>query len=491
MGPSSVRHEAAVLQYAVDVRLDAVFFDGLVEALTAPVLASNPYPLLVRQLRLAIHRLDHWSEPDASLGRRLQNASVPMVESQAHVYGLPGHQLYGAHAAVVLADAATVEPLLDRFAGAGNGSITWRQGSARVTLTTGFAGRIVLYGRMLPHLTDVEVREDYYAEGPSLDDALHLFARNVHGNAVDMVEKGTAYVHEIRVGDARWTVGNAMAQRSLFLADVARAAANRQAIRMRAYFPMDWRYVAVTKHFVARYGPAGSPEAFSSMPASADPTAAYRTLFRTRDKAALWLSHTAPDASGVASVQAAVAHARVRVRDDWQAGRVLSAYRWLLLAARAQKDFGIVPSVWRMLHSAAGDVEYLLGLNTTIRELVAAELETADVASEIPNDIDLGLLNEMYAEYARRVCALLATHSCTTTAAFNDAIRERLELLVAADSASADLELVIHEDTLTALEEIADLLQCVGDGIASEMHALCPDMAALVSSIVEDIPSRR
>jgi hypothetical protein len=56
---------------------------------------------------------------------------------------------------------------------------------------------------------------------------------------------------------------------------------------------------------------------------------------------------------------------------------LLNAYRWILTRTLLLKhmDADQIPEVWRMLHSLAGQFEYLHSLNLTMKSLVKYELK--------------------------------------------------------------------------------------------------------------------
>ncbi|XP_067828934.1 uncharacterized protein [Heptranchias perlo] len=159
----------------------------------------------------------------------------------------------------------------------------------------------------------------------------------------------------------------------------------------------------------------------------------------------------------------------------------LITYRLAAVKCLIGQRYDVIPACWRMLHSAAAQLQHLSRLNETIQELLSVEkvngiklAGSTDGSVQIFNSVQPQVLEGALMRYQRLLQITLDNQSCPAPRSLRDVALARIRAVSAGDGGTGSLDL---------LKEVAVMCQAVSDVTVREVHALCPEMESLLRSL--------
>ncbi|XP_021373136.1 uncharacterized protein LOC110463111 isoform X2 [Mizuhopecten yessoensis] len=519
-----IAREAVLLRYLVDTHVDLVWHDFLLDIATGEHFPPNPYPLLVSILCQCAMRMDLCFERSDTITQRMWSAeNMQLEDPDNHVYHIPGVDGHGTPSALAVLDTGAYVPLTETLKVFEQQSYIQRKGAYRVAICMAMCGPGILYGKMQPYLNEIELHEHIYIQGPPgcQGEAIQLFALIVYNHLSDLIKKEEIPVMGAYFGDGqtRWTWAEIMTKKNGFISECVAICSSKETVFMKAYVFLDlWRYVPVRKYFLFHFLTDDDVEAEVFYPDN--PVAFYQSIFLSQDRAAFHYQNGGPKNGGspMNGANTRTAHqflnrmlGDAKLHCDW-----LTVHRGLLLRSLLNQDQYHIAEAWRMLHSMAAQIEYVIFMVETLQDLIQLMMEfighnqerfrnrrppppsqqpsraskgtkrskrsqvtpataaslssTAEIEGPI-NEAQLGRMTMIFQQKLVDVCKARISMAGSELANFLDA---KLKTALEEDPYIDNFYLAYEDQTLFRLEEIKHMLRLLQDSIANDVHEASP-----------------
>lgn len=547
--PKIIDRESILLKYMIDTHLDESWHKYLTELVTGEFFPPNPYPRLTSVFRLNSMRMDLCFERDSVIVENMLNTNINLDDRENFVYTIPGVDAYGTPSALQVLDTGVYMNLSQIVAMFTQQNYIQRKGPYRVGLCLALSGPSILFGKMQPYLNEVELHEHCYIMGPPgcQGEAVQLFAMIVQNYMVDLIQKNIIPVSGIYFGENqnRWTWEDILTLRAGFISEFCTICNRKEPIYMKAYVLMDqWRYVPVRKYFLLHFMTDDELEGELFFPDN--PVAFYQSIFLSKDRAAFHYQNGGPK-QGVnpmtgPNVRMSLSYldlmmAASKTRCDW-----ITVHRALLLKSLIQQNDIHIGESWKMLHSMAGQVEYIISLIDTIQDLVQLIIEYKEYLSKyeeapptagsqrsrptptqsrgqigqqsrvqtgqqtsnshkgrarntlLPNfqsPIDEGIFGQMCMVFHRRLVEICKARITLTSTALADFVKAKLKTAIEEDTLLNNFYFAYEDQTLFRLEEVKHMMRMVQDSISSDVHIISEKAQTVVDGLELDIREGR
>ncbi|KAL5016367.1 hypothetical protein ScPMuIL_005956 [Solemya velum] len=418
-----------------------------------------------------------------------------------------------------------------------------RKGPYKIGICLAVSGPCIWYGKMQPYLNEVELHEHYYIQGPPgcAVEAMKLCGLMVNNHILELVIKGTIPVAGVYFGrdTVRWNWEKIVNDRGGFAEEFSDVCSKKESIYMKAYTVIDnWRYVLVKKYFMLHFLTDDNTDAccfYSSYKPDF-----YQSLFLTEDRAAFHYQNgggfhgTSPMNAANAQEVMIDLHKKMAVAEnvcDW-----ITFHRCLLLQSLILEDSTHIVNAWRMLHSRACVVEYLISLTESLQNLAGigieykiyqhkrakeAELELMmnrpvleskkeakarkkeeraktkaatrqgkppvepgpadDLRKpEYVNPVNDEVLGMMTVGYLHKLLDTCDTPSFLSAQALSDFFETKLRSVMEKDPYSGQLYIASEEQAHYRLTETRNMLRMLQDSLAGDVHSICPEASDVI-----------
>ncbi|XP_041348903.1 uncharacterized protein LOC121368301 [Gigantopelta aegis] len=509
--PKIMTVESVLMKYLIDTHLDEVWHSFLIELFLNQYLLPNPYPRLISRLRQGAMRMDLCYEKSSGVLKRILSGNPQLVDPDNYIYQLPACEGFGIKSILSILDVGSYVPVAqmvrEKFQPK---NYIQRKGPYRVGICLAIAGQTTLYGKLQPYLNEVELHEHYYIQGPrgSNREVHQLFTRIVYSHVVDLIKENAYPVLGVYMGEdhIRWTWEDILNKQQPFSNEFEMVCSRSEPIYFKAYVLMDgWRYVAVKKYFLLHFLTDDGLVKEQYFPDN--PQAFYQSVFLTKERAAFHYQNCglrSGNPLSVPNVRVAQHSLDKQLMKAAEKCQWLSVHRQLLIRAlmRQEKNERLVES-WRMLHSMAGQAEYICFLIEALQDLVTFALEYAKwleleeeqqstvVSGKQKQDpLDLRILSQMTMAFHQKLTIVCDWRISMAADVFCDYILDKLKEVEEKDSVTGELFVALEEETVPRLEYVKDMIRAIQDMLSGDVHNISPEAQSVVSNIEANVDIR-
>ncbi|XP_059149138.1 uncharacterized protein LOC131936245 isoform X2 [Physella acuta] len=486
--PKVIAKESVLMKYMLDTHLDEMWEQFLEETFEKTHLPPNPYPSFISRCRTSTMKMDLCYESESVILERMLTKTAQLVDSDNFVYQLPNCDGCGAATAIALLDPGGYVPLLqcvqDNLI---NKAYLHRKGPYRIGLCLGVTGPAALYGKMQPYLTQLDLHEHYYIQGPvgCQTDAAQLFAVMVQKHIFELVTDNKVPILGVFIGKdrIRWSWEEIINKKLGFFSEVETAVLQKEQIYLKAYVLMDgWRYVPVIKLFLLHY--IREDEISTETFFQDDPVYFYTTVFSSPERAAFHYQNGGPLRGGnplsSSNILAAVTALDKQLLLLREKSEFMEVHRLLLYRSLISDDTDHIVDAWRMFHSIAGQAEYAATLAQSIAELVEFEIEFSKFLPIEPSQtgssvqtvspLNLGILSSMTKALIEKaqIVSEWRVSMCVTT--MPDFIQKKIKSVTETDRRTNCIYPIIQENTVVVMEEISQMFVNIRTTSSSDVH---------------------
>lgn len=484
--PRAVQKEAVLLNYTVDTHLDGTIKNMLLEQCSRTPLARQPYNDCVRHLRNSMWMMETFSLSDRAVCRETFLRLAPHV-TQDSLRDNPGAMismsrqagvnLHGKGHAFIGVDPPVASSLFQSFVWLAQSSGIERQDDVKCKIALAMIGAAPCYGNFIPHLYQVKFQELYFVSGrtrATFQRGLQFYIDLVMRHLVTLQKRcdGTRRIFsQVLIAGEAWPGMEVLTNGDEIRASLIAAVQNREDIIMRFHVLInEWRYVTVLKKLLFYFT---SDDGQVAMRAKCTRTSPFMRLYcspESNPPAKQNMELNAGEADSRDAVNDAQAELTAKIIQCQRDGKVFQAYKYLLYSTRivapTEEVHPHLPGLWRMFHSAAGQLNYLNCLNETLRELIN---DTLTYNTETP--ALQSYITRMMQGYASKVREVLARNICGTESTFmKAAIMDHLRSMW---THVGEEELIAISDTsINTLEHVSRTLRHLENEWASEIHQL-------------------
>ncbi|XP_052797406.1 uncharacterized protein LOC128229669 [Mya arenaria] len=502
--PPAVVREAVLMKYMLDCHFDDMWNSFLIELAGGDVFPPNPFPRLTSILRQLAMKMELFYEKTSHLVGTLFNTGVTLEDERNHVYHIQGLNVHGIKPAMQMLDTGSYTDLADLpqvFAKLQQKSYIQKKGPYRVGICLALSGPGVWYGRMQPYLTEIEFHEHYYIQGPSgcSGEAIQLFSSIVYSHLEELITTSGLPVGGVYFGQQapdHWSSKDILNKMAGFSAVFAQTCMKKQPIYAKAYISLgDWRFVTVTKYFKLHFLSLESePELFYEE----NPAALYQSVFSSKERVTFHCQRSGLAGAGsycdplsAAKVGKVVAYIEGCMGECERRGDWLYFYRHLLLRDLVMQEDGHVADCWRMFHSIVGELEYLIGLVSTMQGLVEINMlygeeeqsgadnpntpEHLEAGSHAKNRVDQKAFSSMIVAFEQKLRSVCSSKITMVAPSLPEYIIDRkFKSAVEYDELTQEPSLAVEQQTIQTLEELKSMLQYLQDVLSSDVHSVLP-----------------
>ncbi|XP_051776502.1 uncharacterized protein LOC127525816 [Erpetoichthys calabaricus] len=491
--------DAKFTQYLVDCQLDQHWLSCLQDILGANPLPANPYPRVVNEFRRAAVRMDLWGEPNSHLLHRILPSQPTLCERGHCIYRCPGGEGFGLESATRATHPELLAKVLRRLQLL-ESPPPQAAGGLQVTTSLALHAPASWLGTLTPFLCSLEVTEFCYITAPPgcLPEVLQAYAKTVHHQLCELGRRSSFAPCGVFFGsNERWTLDKVISFPFAFGEDFIQAMQAGQEVYLKVLLvpsQPDWRFVPLVKHFVLYYMNPGTHD-WLCFPRH-EPTTVYQVLFQTLEEAVFHIRTAGPpgDPFSCANLQVLTTHLDPQIQQNLKRGDLLPAYRLLALRGLTTQEDGCLPTCWRMLHSMSAQLEYLRGLSSTLQDYIAMN-RNSKVAKRREEDRDDSVtalkdnihFDAMLAGY-RDILKTTLENPCCLSA---PGLRESLLQGWSVDRADGKMEAWPVDVLDEWLKNTSSACQALADAIASDVHALCPEIGVLLGNLERPVVRAR
>lgn len=513
----TIAKEAILIQYMLDTHLDGVWKEYLLEIARAQFFPPNPYPRLVSLLRQQAMRMDLFFEKPEQTEAVLLATELKMEDPENFIYTINGVDAYGTSSAVRVLDTGAFIPLSQIIQLFVQQDYIQRKGTYRAGICLALSGPSILYGKMQPFLNEVELHEHYYIQGPPgcSGDGIQLFAMMVYNHVHDMVMKNTIPVVGVFFGEMKWSWEEVVTRKQAFMDMLVGATSRSEPVFLKAFILMDhWRYIPVRKYFLLHFITDDELDAEIFYPDN--PVAFYQSVFLSRDRAAFHYQNGGPTNGGDPMNATNVRQAQQfldrmisvsKDRCDW-----MTVHRGLLLKSLMNQDKVHLVESWRMLHSMAAQIEYVIGMLDSLQDLLVITMESLEYTNRnssrgatgnsqrtksrtprqlgvIPDfecTVDEAIFGRMTMVMHKKLVEVTQARIFMTGTPLTEFLKAKLKTCIEEDPRLDNFYLAFNTESLFRLEEVKHMLRFVQDSLAADVHHISPNAISATENLAPD-----
>ncbi|XP_041455736.1 uncharacterized protein LOC121408357 [Lytechinus variegatus] len=515
MHPVVMATEGVLMQYLIDVRMDQVWRGYLMDLINGDHLPPNPYPRLITKLRQAAFKMELWREADAKLQARLVHRQSRLVDRSNYVFTMEecgGFGLSSALSAVMPQSFKKISVLANLMA---NQDVVSHKGQYQLTSGQAISGHSPLYGRVMPYLPYLELHEHYYIRGPINGDkgAIELFAKLVYDHVADLCSTEKYVIMGLFV-DHRPVLDQDQLEEDQTGAEkvLIDATSRRKPIYVKLYYAVGWRYVEVHKYYMMHYNYIDHAEDKHQAYFPNNPVDLYQNVFLSQDEAVNHYQQSGVSTLGnplSASNTAAVNHSiDESIKTSLKQQNLMEVHMLLLTKALINKNADYLCDTWRMLHSVAFQLEYIIALIQSLKDIIRYvrqhpnAVETAAYLEEIAAAkakakkgttvpvktfaVRESTVGYMVTAFCEKVEAVLSEPCSLVPLYLPKVVGDKLKEIVERHPQTQELSLIIEKQTSVRLNEIQNLLLPVKAAIETDIHTACSKVQEVLQSIKMD-----
>ncbi|XP_053375797.1 uncharacterized protein LOC123534926 isoform X2 [Mercenaria mercenaria] len=495
MSPQVMVKENVLMKYMLDCKFDEMWSDYLIDLAGGDLFPPNPFPRLISSLRQCTMKMDLFYEKASVLTEKMFNLEVKLEDNENFVYHIPGIDAHGTLTALMMLDTGTYIMLSQIFRSFQQRSYIQKKGPYRIGICLALSGPSIWYGRLQPYLNEIELHEHYYIQGPSgcQGEAMQLCAVIVHNHMVDMITKSGLPVMGVYFGDLspdHWTSEDVLGKKRGFLTEFAYTCSQKQAIYAKAYVLVDgWRYVTLKKYFQLHFLESGSR---SQTFYPENPAAFYQSVFLTKDRAAFHYQNSGPphdgDPMSIANMRAVTNFIEKNMYESQRKSDWLNYYRHLLLRDLISQDQSHIADCWRVLHSMAGQVEYVVGMMEVLQDLVLTLLQAgvddkkqasrqssrgSTQGKNRKNPVEQPALTKMVMAFYQKLMYVCEARLTMAARSLTDYIESKLKSALEFDPGTGQPYLAIEDQSIFRLEEMKSIMKIFQDTLSGDIQSVC------------------
>ncbi|XP_061197779.1 uncharacterized protein LOC133205901 isoform X2 [Saccostrea echinata] len=519
----AIAKEAVLIQYMLDTHLDDVWKEYLLELARAQYYPPNPYPRFVSLLRQQAMKMDLFFEKPEQIENLLLATQMEISDPENYIYSVNGVDAYGTTSALRVLDTVAFLPLGQIIQLFVQQNYIQRKGAYRAGICLALSGPSILYGKMQPFLNEVELHEHYYIQGPPgcSGDAIQLFALMVYNHINDMVMKNTIPVVGVFFGEEKWSWEEVLVRKQAFMDMLVGATTRSEPVFLKAFILMDnWRYTPVRKYFLLHF--ITDDELDGEIFYPDNPVAFYQSVFLSRDRAAFHYQNGGPSNGGDPMNTTNIRNAQQfldkmisvsKDRCDW-----MTVHRGLLLKSLMNQDRVHLVESWRMLHSMAGQVEYLISMIDALQDLLVITMEAHEYISKnrsrdatansqgqsrgkrrtpskplpygvIPDfecTVDEAIFGRMTMVFHKKLVEVTQARIFMTGTPLTEFLKAKLKTCIEEDPRLDNFYFAFNTETLFRLEEVKHMMRFVQDSLAADVHHISPNAMSVVENLAPD-----
>nr|XP_022340995.1 uncharacterized protein LOC111135328 isoform X2 [Crassostrea virginica] len=518
----TIAKEAVLIQYMLDTHLDGVWKEYLLEIARAQYFPPNPYPRLVSLLRQQAMRMDLFFEKPEQTTELLLATELKVCDPENFIYTVTGVDAYGTSSALQVLDTLAFMPLGQIIQMFVQQNYIQRKGAYRAGICLALSGPSILYGKMQPFLNEVELHEHYYIQGPPgcAGDAIQLFAMMVYNHVSDLILRNTVPVVGVFFGEEKWAWEDVLTRKQSFMDMLVGATSRSEPVFLKAFILMDhWRYVPVRKYFLLHFITDDELDAEIFYPDN--PVAFYQSVFLSKDRAAFHYQNGGPTNGGDPMNKTNIRQAQIfldkmisvsKDRCDW-----MTVHRGLLLKSLMNRDQVHLIESWRMLHSMAAQIEYLIAMLDSLQDLLVITMESLEYLNRnrdrgttgnsqgsraksrtpskplpsalIPDfecTVDEAIFGRMTMVFHQKMVEVTQARIFMTGTPLTDFLKAKLKTCIEEDPRLDNFYLAFNTESLFRLEEVKSMLRFVQDSLAADVHQISPNAITATENLASD-----
>lgn len=486
--PQIIVKENILMKYILDCHFDEMWSGYLLDLAGGDLFPPNPFPRLLTIIRQYTMKMDLFFEKSVTITEKMFNLEVKLEDPENFVYYVPGLEAHGTLTSLMLLDTGTYAILSQIFKRFQQKSYIQKKGAYRVGICLALSGSSIWYGHMQPYLNEIELHEHYYVQGPSgcSVEAIQLCALIVYNHMVDMIAKYDCFVMGVYFGQTlpdQWTCEDILAKKQGFLSEFVHMCTLKQPIYAKAYVLLDgWHYVTLKKHFQLHFLVEGCrPEIFYP----GNPASFYQSVFLSKDRAAFHYQNYGPPLGGdpmsIANVKAVTSEiektmCELQAQNDW-----LNFYRNLLVRDLISQDQSKIADCWRMFHSMAGQVEYVVVMMEVLQDLVLTWLgndksqQESRHSSKDNKHKDIAeqkILTKMVMAVYQKLIYICEARVTMITKTITEYMEAKLMSALEFDPDTGKPSLAIEDQTIFKLEEMKSMMKMFQDTLSWDVHSI-------------------
>uniref|UniRef100_A0A2C9KZE9 Uncharacterized protein n=1 Tax=Biomphalaria glabrata TaxID=6526 RepID=A0A2C9KZE9_BIOGL len=491
--PKIMSKESVLMKYIVDTHLDEMWEKYLEEIFEENKPPANPYPSFITFCRACAMRMDLCFEQESVLLDRLLTKTAQLIDQENFIYQLPGCDGCGPATAIALLDPGGYLPVIQCIQeNLINKSYLQRKGPYKIGICLGLTGPSALYGKMSPYLTQLDLDEHYYIQGPSgcETDAAQLFAVMVQKHIWEIVTDNKVPILGVFLGKdrTRWSWEQVINKKMGFFNEVEMVVLRKEPVYLKCYFMMDgWRYVPVVKQFLLHYM-QGEGDLENQLFYQDDPIQFYTTVFSTPERAAFHYQNGGPirggnplSSSNMKSVIMFLDEKLMKLRDM---SDFMEVHRLLLYRSLISDNTDHIAEAWHMFHSIAGQADYAATLAQSLAELVEFEMEFSKFLLVERSDaegshqdsktedgpLNFGALNAMLRALIEKADIVAGWKVSMAASSMPEFIKSKINSVTETDSRTGNIYPIINETTVEVMEELQNMLLSIKTSSSCDVH---------------------
>ncbi|CAL1528765.1 unnamed protein product [Lymnaea stagnalis] len=491
-GPKMISKESVLMKYLIDTHLDEMWEQFLEETFRGKKLPPNPFPTFITKCRSSTMKMDLCFEPESAILDRMLTKTSLDADPDNFIYQLPSCDGYGPATAIALLDAGGYLPILQCVQeNLMNKAYLQRKGPYRIGICVGITGPSALYGKMRPYLTQLDLHEHYYIQGPTgcEADAAQLFAVMIQKHIWEMVAENKVPILGVFIGKdkTRWSWEEVINKKLGFFTEVEMVVLRKEPVYLKAYVMIDgWRYVPVVKHFLLHFMQEG--EIGTEIFYQEDETHFYSTIFSSLERAAFHYQNGGPSRGGnplsSSNVRAVLSYMDQKLLKLREKSDYMEIHRLLLYRSLISDDTEHIVEAWRMFHSIAGQAEYAATLAQSLAELVEFEMEYSKFFSMESSQIDgsgldtkvamspvnMGVVSAMTQGLIEKARVVSEWRVSMAPLSMAEYIHNKIKSVVETDRRTNNIYPLIQENTVVIMEEIQNMLANIKITTSCDVH---------------------
>jgi len=229
-------------QYVKEAGLDKATLGPVVKTLLGlDQLPANPYPYIVRSLRLIEIRQLLWENLYVLRELEYQGSRPQLLNEDEQLAALRVNSdltVYGLDRILRFVDPRAIGVVYDLVEEHIQAKVV-TEGEYKMQVSTALIGEWVFFKRVHPHPEYLNYRDMYYVEGPRLEKALNLFVSNVYADVMKCGDDMTQYVLGFRItvpsksrygglGQHTWSLEELEKKKKAFVTELKTAIVSRR-----------------------------------------------------------------------------------------------------------------------------------------------------------------------------------------------------------------------------------------------------------------------
>ena len=473
--PREVATVSSLVTYSADTHLDealGTFFSHVFNS----ILPQNPYPNLVRHLRMYSERMLTFQQPNAMLLELVQN-SIEAVEGSVVVYSLRSNsKVFGNRAALLYCDANALSELYGeakklKLINTRNVN----KGSLVISPCVAFCSSMLIYGRICRHNYRFSLQEHYFAEGPSMETAVKVFVEAIVEHVVKLINLGSHLVRGLFLTENKCYSCLAIKDQNKLKQikdDLHEAVMQKEEIYIEG-FALGDQYTPFRKRLILHFHDPTTSTRFSFCDIKLE-WIITNLWFHKSD--AFNFADAFSDAIGAvnAGLIATVDRQVVKeLREEFRKGDLLDVYRHLFVLASLRENPDFIPAVMRMYASSADRIRFSNHSNQIIRDI----LDFSSQDTIFSSSVEKAVIEEMFMAYKYNLLDYVTSKDCV----FLRGIHRGFGVFLNNVFDDEDLGAMLDSSDTSSLRLVFGYSQALQICVAFHIHLSFPEVDRLVT----------